>query len=182
MFQGEADQFTVDPHASMALRIVNGPLESDTASRDRSRAVDLDDWGAGLLWGKYMAGVSRAGRVFVCADWRRAMTRHAPPYVDAEPGGGEHAEFIIELMPNASRQFDLGGWLSLRDNRLLVEVRESIYVIALDHKGAPRNPSFAIPTSNRWTTTANQPVSFMGLYDYCLMSTHTYVSLPRYHA
>ena len=133
--------------------------------------LEDDEWGAAMLCGPAMVGISRAGRVLVCPDWRAAL--------DAKDVDSHYS--IIETDSNGS-SFDLGGWLSFRDNRIMFEILDRVYVIALgtgsvvyasDTPGT--RPSYSFVTSSAAHLAV--PVSFMALFDDCIMSTHT-VSLP----
>jgi hypothetical protein len=145
---------------------------------DRTRInLENDEWGAGTLSGSMMVGISRGGRMFVCLDWREALR---------DPKSIETNTYIIECDANeSSYHINLGGWLSVRDNRALFEVRDRVYVISLEHNGVGQsNGSQHILSSYCFTTSsATQlavPVSFMAIYDDCIMSTYTVrtIALP----
>ncbi|KAI1635955.1 hypothetical protein F4809DRAFT_611339 [Biscogniauxia mediterranea] len=126
-----------------------------------------DEWGAGMLSGKTMVGVSRGGRLVICADWRHALR-----------GPDEFAAVtsVIECEP-ISDSFDLGGWLHMHETvggkKIVFEIKDSIYVISLDDAGRfdPKTPAFAAHTCTAPELAV--PVSFMGIYDDCIMSTFT---------
>lgn len=128
-----------------------------------------DDWGAGMLNGKTMIGISRGGRMMICADWERAIR-----------GEDDFAAVttIIECEPYASADFDLGGWLSINETpagkRILFEIKNRIYILRLDAEG---RPDIAAPIMVATTSSPalGVPVSFMGVYDDCIMSTFTIV-------
>ncbi|KAL4948679.1 hypothetical protein BDW69DRAFT_88995 [Aspergillus filifer] len=126
-----------------------------------------DEWGAGMINGDLFVGVSRAGRAFVCSDWRKALR-----------GQSQLAECsaIIECESDGST-FDLGGWLSVRNRRLMFEIQDRVYVVSLDDKNRiqdvdnqPR-PSYSFLTCSMPQLAV--PVSFMALYDDAIMSTYT---------
>jgi len=133
-----------------------------------------DEWGAGMLNGDMFVGVSRGGRVFICPDWRKALDNKT--FVNSSCS-------LIECDSDGST-FDLGGWLSVRNHRVMVETQDRIYVIGLtqsnqalataDAVSTPEDmpaPSFAFATSSAAQLAV--PVSFMALYDDCIMSTYT---------
>lgn len=125
-----------------------------------------DEWGAGMLDGDLFVGISRAGRVFVCSDWREAI--HDQASLAAHSA-------IIECESDGAT-FDLGGWLSVRNHRLMFEVRDRIYVVALGDDNRiqdvenPARPSYSLLASA--TPRLAVPVSFMGLYDDAIMTTY----------
>ncbi|KAL1589546.1 hypothetical protein WHR41_01867 [Cladosporium halotolerans] len=127
-----------------------------------------DEWGAGMLNGKLFAGVSRGGRVFVCSDWRKALESTAS-FTDAT--------CTIECDSDGST-FDLGGWLAIRNHKLMFETQDRAYIVGLNdddtvraHDQNPQRPSFAYATSAAAQLAV--PVSFMGIYDDCVMTTFT---------
>ncbi|KAK3110779.1 tRNA pseudouridine synthase 1 [Teratosphaeriaceae sp. CCFEE 6253] len=136
------------------------------------RAEAEDEWGAGALCGDMMVGISRAGRVFVCGDWRQALQGN---YRDAA---------LIECETTLS-DFDLGGWLAVKDHRIMFEVQKRIYIVALDDDdrlparnidvfhptASPARPSYSLLAGS--APQLATPVSFMALYDDCIMSTFT---------
>ncbi|KAK4503263.1 hypothetical protein PRZ48_006691 [Zasmidium cellare] len=150
---------------TVPLAIRPGPLPGD----ERVPLED-DEWGAGMLSGNLFVGVSRAGRLLICPNWRALIPHTSPtstaPLTDLIQ--------IIECDSDGST-FDLGGWLSVRDHRVLLEIQDLIYIIGLtdsDHvRDGESRPSFATSTAIK-PQYAN-PVSFMGLYEDCLMSTYT---------
>ncbi|TKA75597.1 hypothetical protein B0A55_06347 [Friedmanniomyces simplex] len=147
------------------LTVKNGPLMRDRGSMEAPLAED--EWGAGALDGKLMVGFSRAGRVYICPDWRQAL-QHEGHY--------EHSA-VIEC-EYGNTDFDLGGWLSVRNHRVMFEVRDFIYIVALDDEdnvqrlgtGSKIRPSYAYPSYS--ASQLAEPVSFMALFDDCVMSTH----------
>lgn len=137
--------------------------------------ISDDEWGAGMLDGNTMVGVSRGGRVVVCSDWQRALR--------GCPGADDLAAVtsIVECEPSNGAEFDLGGWLSIREiggggggKRVLFEIRNKIYILTLDADAAITTaaPVLVATTS---LPDLGVPVSFMGVYDDCIMSTFTMV-------
>ncbi|RAH82693.1 hypothetical protein BO86DRAFT_310872 [Aspergillus japonicus CBS 114.51] len=136
-----------------------------------------DEWGAGMLDGDLFTGFSRAGRVFVCSNWRKALK--------SSVSMAAHSD-LIECDSNG-RGFDLGGWLSVRNHRVMFEIQDRVYVVGLDDKDRvqvgdrPARGSFSLVTSS--VVHLNVPVSFMALYDDAIMTTYTTIawrqSLPH---
>ncbi|KAF7717771.1 Uncharacterized protein PECH_007368 [Penicillium ucsense] len=93
------------------------PLSDDTV------ALDDDEWGAGMLDGELFVGFSRAGRVFVCPNWRSSLRDQSASVCHGS---------VIECASNGSN-FDLGGWLAVRHHRILFEIQDRIYVVSLGH-------------------------------------------------
>ncbi|KAK9768986.1 hypothetical protein AB5N19_13415 [Seiridium cardinale] len=152
-------------------RVLPGPLRSGQAVPIAIHTPPLvnDDWGAGMLNGKTMVGVSRGGRVIVCADWERAFRSEADfAAVTA----------IIECESGDGADFDLGGWLSIHETpagkRVIFEIKHRIYILPLGPEGdvITTLPVLVATTS---LPSLGVPVSFMGVYDDCIMSTFTMV-------
>ena len=125
-----------------------------------------DEWGAGMFDGDLFVGVSRGGRVFVCSNWRKALQNVASFAANT---------YIVECDSDGST-FDLGGWLSVRNRRIMFEIQDRIYVIGLDDQNrvicvVPSRPSFTIASC--LSPQLAVPVSFMALYDDCIMTTYT---------
>nr|POE73088.1 hypothetical protein CFP56_31027 [Quercus suber] len=164
---------TVLPVASL-----RGPSASSTLMYERGgthRPTAADEWGAGLFWGDYMAGVSRGGWVIICPNWRHAIVpessyRGRVELADPNLRIGELFRYDADPL-----RFRMGGWLSLRNNRVLVEAGPWIYAIVFDEQGRPLESSFAFPTGTGPEDAHYYPVSYMGIYDHCIMSTTTVV-------
>lgn len=125
-------------------------------------SLNEDEWGAGMLKGDLFVGVSRGGRLAVSSNWRKALEKKTNKWVT-----------LVECDTDGSN-FDLGGWLSVRDHRVMFEIQDLIYVIGLtdeDYVRCTGPPSFATATSI--TAQLAVPVSFMGIYDDCIMATYT---------
>lgn len=120
-----------------------------------------------LINGDLFVGVSRAGRVFVCSDWRKAL--HGPDSLAA-------CSAIIECESDGST-FDLGGWLSVRNHRLMFEVQDRVYVVALDENNRIQDLDHPASASYSYLTCSTPqlavPISFMAIYDDTIMSTYT---------
>ncbi|KAM0720225.1 hypothetical protein Q7P37_004361 [Cladosporium fusiforme] len=127
-----------------------------------------DEWGAGMLRGNLFVGVSRGGRVFICSDWRKAL---------ASSASFREVTANIETDSDGST-FDLGGWLAIRDHRIMFETQDRAYIVGLNDDDTvkaqdenPQRPSHAYATSS--ASQLAVPVSFMGIYDDCVMTTYT---------
>lgn len=209
-------------HRTTPIRIEQGPHPC----RDEGIIpLDGDEWGAGMLAGPLFVGVSRGGRLMICNNWLRAIQ---PTKTD----GSDTLDTISMIECDADGStFDLGGWLSVRDHRVMCEVQDrvshnqrdvsrergtalylslpstqnltrylarsirtkwlsqseqicadcliqQVYVIGLTDDNTieladqkPARPSFSFATSLASQFAA--PVSFMGIYDDCIMSTYT---------
>lgn len=155
----------------VSCRIITGPLSSrlPTPVVLHAPALSDDEWGAGMLEGKTMVGVSRNGRVLVCTDWERAL-RSESDFVAVTS--------MIECEPGNSTDFDLGGWLSIHETpagkRIICEIKNRIYILPLGVDGelTTELPVLVATTS---LPALGVPVSFMGVYDDCIMSTFTIV-------
>lgn len=130
--------------------------------------LEDDEWGAGMLDGDLFAGVSRGGRVFVCSNWRKALASQA---------GFKEVTANLECDSDGST-FDLGGWLAIRSHKLMFETQDRAYIVGLNdddtikaHDENPQRPSYAYATSSAAQLAV--PVSFMGIYDDCVMTTYT---------
>ncbi|KAL3474425.1 hypothetical protein BJX99DRAFT_231601 [Aspergillus californicus] len=147
------------------IKLEEGPLPLPT-DPDHVRHGE-DEWGSGMEDGDLFVGVSRAGRVFVCSNWRKAL--HDPHSLAAHSA-------IIECESDGST-FDLGGWLSVRDRRLMFEIQDRVYIVALDEDNRlqatdhPTRASYSLYTCS--TPQLAVPISFMALYDDTIMTTYT---------
>ncbi|KAK2762710.1 hypothetical protein FQN54_000884 [Arachnomyces sp. PD_36] len=150
-------------------RVALNHIESGSHPEQPNCRLDRDEWGAGLLDGDVMAGVSRAGRVFICSNWRETISSE-----DAY----ETTTSIVEC-ETSSRSFDLGGWLTLRNGKVAIEVDDCVYLmnVDVDVSGEKRSPVWAVRTGSSRQSRA--PVSFMAIWDDCFMYTYvTYCPLP----
>lgn len=129
---------------------------------------EADEWGAGMLDGDLFVGFSRAGRVFVCPDWRTVLR-------DQFASSTTHGS-LIECESDGS-SFDLGGWLAIRHHRLLFEIQDRVYVVSLGRdnhvkdKTHAESASFSILTSSAPQLAV--PVSYMTLCDDAILTTYT---------
>lgn len=155
----------------VSCRILRGPLRSNhpVPIAVHTPAMADDDWGAAMLNGKTMVGVSRGGRIMVCTDWERAL-RSEDDFAAVTS--------LIECEPSTGADFDLGGWLSIHKTpagkRILLEIKNRIYILRLDPQDLLdiKLPILVATTSS---PSLGVPVSFMGVYDDCIMSTFTMV-------
>lgn len=148
----------------MPIKVEKGPL---TPPDDPGHVWHQEnEWGAGMLHGDLFVGFSRSGRVFVCSDWRKAL--HDQVSLAAHSS-------LIECESDGAA-FDLGGWLSVRNRRLMFEIRDRIYIVALDDDNKiqdiehPARASYSLFNSS--TSRLAVPVSFMGLYEDAIMTTY----------
>jgi len=146
------------------LKLENGPHPTHEAPL----SLEEDQWGAGMLSGNFMVGVSKAGRVFICSDWRGALQ---------STERSAQCTAIVECESDGST-FDLGGWLSIRNNRVLFEIMARIYIFplcnpaetALPVTGDRQSSIYCVAQSS--TPQLSIPVSFMAVWDDCLMFTY----------
>jgi hypothetical protein len=151
------------------VQLSKGPLPAPSSDPNHVSNIE-DEWGAGMLDrdSNLFVGFSRAGRVFVCSNFREAL-KNGPSSLAA------HSQ-VLECECDGS-SFDLGGWLSIRDHRVMFEARERIYIIALGKdnritfEDGEAQPSYALLTSSAPQLAV--PVSFMALYDDAIMTTYT---------
>ncbi|KAJ5788243.1 hypothetical protein N7457_003233 [Penicillium paradoxum] len=147
------------------IQIARGPLPPPDEA-DHVRHGE-DEWGAGMLHGDLFVGFSRAGRVFICSDFRKALRDEASLAANSS---------IIEC-DSDGLSFDLGGWLSVRNHRVMFEIQDRIYVVALDDDNRvqnvdnPTRASYALLTSSAPQLAV--PISYMALADDAIMSTYT---------
>ncbi|KAG0161547.1 hypothetical protein PDIDSM_9081 [Penicillium digitatum] len=126
-----------------------------------------DEWGAGMLHGDLFVGFSRAGRVFICPAFRKALCDEASLATES---------FILECESDGL-SFDLGGWLSIRNHRVMFEIQDRIYVVALDDNNKvqnlenPARASYSLLTSSAPQLAV--PISYMALADDAIMTTYT---------
>ncbi|KAJ6088707.1 hypothetical protein N7486_009968 [Penicillium sp. IBT 16267x] len=148
------------------LKLAKGPLSPPPSDPEHVWHGE-DEWGAGMLDGDLFVGFSRAGRVFICSDWRKA--------IQDESGFAANTS-IIECESDGS-SFDLGGWLSVHNHRVMFEIQDRVYVVALDDRNKiptedpPSRASYALATSSAPQLAV--PVSFMTLCDDAIMTTYT---------
>lgn len=114
--------------------------------------ASVNEWGAGMLDGDLFVGFSRAGCVFVYSDWRKAIR---------DPAGLAAYSSLIECKSDGS-SFDLGGWLSVQNHRLMFEIQDRIYVVALDDRNRIQDangrfiPCFLF-TAHEFCTSVGRP-------------------------
>ena len=168
--------FLQEPNDAMAsadrllpLQIYHGPFEQSSQVPlrpylTRTKLQD-DEWGAGILFGSKMVGISKGGRMFVCLDWRSVL--HQPESI-------EFYSYMIECgNQDSDYNLNVGGWLSVHNDRALIEIRGRVYVISLDLSPYSHEirPSYCIRTAS--DSSLNVPVSCMGIYNDCIMTTYT---------
>ncbi|EUC43214.1 hypothetical protein COCMIDRAFT_28289 [Bipolaris oryzae ATCC 44560] len=152
------------------IELGKGPLPNAPDDPNHPRNGE-DEWGAGMLDrdSNLFVGFSRFGRVFICSDIRKALE-------NGPKSTASHSQ-ILECDSDGS-DFDLGGWLSVRNHRIMFGIQNRIYVVALnaenrldfeDDKNRNR-PSYSLLTGS--TPQLMVPVSFMALYDDSIMTTY----------
>ncbi|KAK5128747.1 hypothetical protein LTR85_000080 [Meristemomyces frigidus] len=152
------------------LKLEKGPLRR--SGDERGSSIGADEWGAGMLAGNLMVGISRHGRIFICWDWPSALKTSTV----------NTSSCLVECESDGAG-FDLGGWLSIKDSRILFEIQDRIYVLALTDDGRmqdvehPQRASYSLLTSSAPQLAV--PVSFMALYDDCIMTTYTTLGSRR---
>lgn len=163
------------PSRSQPDRLIPLALEPG-AHPTRHHGLDDDEWGSGLLDGPVMVGLSRAGRVFICSDWRRALA-----------GDYDETSSLIECETDPM-VFDLGGWLTVRHGKAAVEVDDCIYLISTSPRLGGGEQDMGKPSIWAMYSTSiarfNQPVSFMGIYEDCFMQTYLvsmHIIFPAIH-
>ncbi|KAK8035118.1 hypothetical protein PG993_010113 [Apiospora rasikravindrae] len=134
--------------------------------------LEQDEWGAGMLSGSFMVGVSRAGRIFLCSDWPALLA-------DPASAAASNCTAIIETVSEGdSDRFDMGGWLSIRNGRILFEVDGRIYVLTVPTEPGAHLPSFLAESSSGFAVASSpglglsRPVSFMAVWDDCISFTY----------
>ncbi|CZT24253.1 uncharacterized protein RCC_09972 [Ramularia collo-cygni] len=167
---GGANQCTSQKPSTVRTKPIQVKSGTYPDPGENSIWLDDDEWGAVSLCGSLMVGISRGGRVFVCSDWRSSLESVEKMQLHSS---------IVECDSDGST-FDFGGWLSVKDHRVLFEIEGGqVYVLGLtdDNKVAVNNtarPSFSFPTG--FTSQLAVPVSFMAIYDDCIMTTYTTAS------
>ncbi|CAE7026174.1 hypothetical protein CFE70_003722 [Pyrenophora teres f. teres 0-1] len=133
--------------------------------------IEDDLWGAGMLdrSSDLFVGYSGSGCIFICQNIRKALE-----------SGPENLASHSQLLESNSHgsSLNLGGWLSVKNHRILFEAGETMFIIALDKDdriivtdGDKSKPSsFATRT---YCAGEPQPVSYMELYDDAIMTTYT---------
>ena len=152
------------------VKIHSGPSDAPV--------IERDEWGAGMLdrGSDLFVGYSRYGCVFICPNIRKAL-KSGPKKLSS------HSQILGSDSDGSS--FSLGGWLSIKNHRILFEVRETVYSIALDddyrisirHGDTSHPASFALATGSGLGEMA-LPVSYMELCDDAIMTTYTVSFAP----
>ena len=143
--------------------------------------LEEDEWGAGVISGTRIVAVSKAGRIFICSDWQLALK-------SSENFAATTA--LIEVNYLYSSMGDLGEWLSVRDDKISFALPDNLFLITgfdvFNPQSAGGNNADLCPIRGDekvWTLRkssihrANTTVSFIALWDDCLMYTYA-VSLP----
>ncbi|KAK8004284.1 M6 metalloprotease [Apiospora arundinis] len=134
--------------------------------------LEQDEWGAGMLSGSFMVGVSRAGRIFLCSDWPALLA-------DPDSAAASSCTAIIETVSEGdSDRFDMGGWLSIRSGRICFEVDGRIYILTVPTEPGADLPAFLSESSRGFAVASSpglglsRPVSFMAVWDDCISFTY----------
>ena len=136
--------------------------------------LEDDEWGAGLIRGDLMVGISKGGRCMICLDWPGAI-RSASRAADCT--------FLIELEID-TETYDFGGWLGVQrgppgPTRIIFEVDDKVYMLRMDNDmsevlDGTRDFTEAVnclSIPSGCTPDLGVPISFMGVYDDCIMHT-----------
>ncbi|KAK6833099.1 hypothetical protein PG987_007793 [Apiospora arundinis] len=134
--------------------------------------LEQDEWGAGMLSGSFMVGVSRAGRIFLCSDWPALLA-------NPDSAAASSCTAIIETVSEGdSDRFDMGGWLSVRSGRICFEVDGRIYILTVPTEPGADLPAFLSESSRGFAVASSpglglsRPVSFMAVWDDCISFTY----------
>lgn len=167
------------PSRARRDRLIPLRLERGPSPVYHTGLVDGDDWGACLLDGSCMAGISRHGSLFITSDWRKALA-----------GQYDETSILIECETDPTI-FDLGGWLTLRHGKVAMEVDDCIYLVRTQPKvwgdDDDDDDVEMEKSASVWAMYStsvprfNQPVSFMGIYEDCFMHTY-WVSIAAFPA
>ncbi|EPQ28015.1 uncharacterized protein PFL1_04342 [Pseudozyma flocculosa PF-1] len=162
---------TEDDKRILAVEIEDGPLlERDKEEHEgHDWSLSADEWGAGMLYGDWMVGISLWGRIFICSDWRGVLD---------DPARAADTVSIIECDTGGYPQlFQLGGWLSVGCGKLICEVNGQTLLLTLPSRpggliktGAEQEPAFAI--ASFYTLEGTGPMSMMSIQEDHLMTTY----------
>ena len=157
----------------VSLDLEAEPYEAFQSAKNEVLQGRRDKWGAGMTSGDVFVGISLSGRLLICSDWPGAIRSDAR---------ARETMAVVEFECSSER-FEFGGWLSIHNNRVLFEVEDTVNILTLPPNlgqpgcllpfGPSHRPSvFAMSTATPARTGAS-PVSWMGLFDDCIMSTHS---------
>ena len=113
----------------------------------------------------YFVGISRSGRLIICSDWQATLN---------DPSISNKTISILESETDDSR-FDLGGWLSIKHNKVLFEVSDRIYILHLPLRGEILNEKFSPLIQTAPSNLYGQlpvPISYMSIHSDSIMSTY----------
>ncbi|KAL9089566.1 MAG: hypothetical protein Q9159_002444 [Coniocarpon cinnabarinum] len=171
------------PHTSQQLLVQPLREGQNTARQASLLSLENDEWGAGLLRGDMMTAISKGGRCMICLDWPGAL-RSSKRASDVT--------FLIEMEIDDAT-YDFGGWLGVQrgspgPTRIICEVDDKVYIMRLtndfdslidgsktlmDAMDVLSVPSSCAPGG------IEIPISFMGVYDDCIMYTCLLGIAPR---
>ncbi|KAI1597130.1 F-box-like multi-domain protein [Pyrenophora tritici-repentis] len=156
-------------HRLSPVRVNTGPAyETDTYD---------DLWGAGMLdrGSDMFVGYSGSGCIFICQNIRTALE-----------SGAENLASHGQLLESKRRgsSLSLGGWLAVKNHRVMFEAGETMFIIALDgdNRVIVTDGDQSKPTSFATRTSCAgepQPVSYMELCDDAFMATYTTLGLRK---
>ncbi len=159
------------------IQLGKGPLPNAVGGSNDANDGE-DEWGAGMLDrdSNLFVGFSRLGRVFVCSDLRKALENGSK--------GLPSCSQVLECESDGM-SFDLGGWLSVRNHRIMFEIRNRVYAVGLsrdnriivDNGAEEVGPSYSFLTSSAPQLAV--PVSFMALFDDAIITTYAVRSLLK---
>lgn len=99
-----------------------GPL-NDSADvftpRHRHRRIDEEEWGAGMVSGPYMVGISRGGRVLIVSDWQAVLK---------DPSKAKDYAAIIECQADSgshvSKHWQRGSSVVVQEVRRILHISQ----------------------------------------------------------
>ncbi|KAK0285237.1 tRNA pseudouridine synthase 1 [Friedmanniomyces endolithicus] len=159
------------------LTIMAGPLPGDNASVTATYVAD--EWETCTLDGKLFVGLSTLGSLYICPDWRQALQ-----------GQHQHSAMVQCDKGNSTFEFDKSQFrLSVKNHRIMFDVCQWMYIVALDSEDRVQRPStrstasasrfrpsYAYPTCA--PSFVADPVIDFALFDDCVMSTCSVGTLP----
>ncbi|KAK1063520.1 tRNA pseudouridine synthase 1 [Friedmanniomyces endolithicus] len=152
------------------LTVMAGPLPGDNDSV--TATFEGEEWETCTLDGKLFVGLSSAGSLYICPDWRQALQ-----------GQDQHSAMVQCDMGNSTFESDKSLFgLSVKNHRIMFDICQWMYIVALDSEDRvqrPSTPSTASPSRFRPSyaypmcapSFVADPVSDFALFDDCVMST-----------
>ncbi|KAK1081605.1 tRNA pseudouridine synthase 1 [Friedmanniomyces endolithicus] len=159
------------------LTVMDGPLPGDN---DSATAIfEGEEWVTCTLDGNLFVGLSSAGSLYICPDWRQALQ-----------GQDQHSAMVKCDMGNSTFEPEKSLFgLSVKNHRIMFDVCQWMYVVALDSEDRVQRPSTPFTASAlRFRPSyaypmcapsfVADPVSEFALFDDCVMSTCSVGTLP----